>query len=304
MAIKEMRRLEPRGREGPFERAQRAGLRAFWLTEDRFRRLQSERPELVVSEDRGLLAGEPRGSLLLHLAFDDFNTFKERFPEMFERLAAAVTLEVAPPGIFIRFADRPQRPYVEPILVAQAFRVEMEWLEMYVPELSAPEPVEPPAGLTFRPATAADAEALVALEAQCFPRGRWTVGALRRWIDEESPLWVATGPEGEITGYVGLRLASANAGVITDVAVHLGRRRHGLARALTVLALRELHRQGARSVSLTVGTENGPAIALYRSLGFKPGQGGVTYRRPTDPGELAPLLEKDRGTFVKFGDWR
>lgn len=305
MAVREMRRLEPRRPDDPFQRAARAGLKAFWLNEGQFRRLQAERPDLVVEDARGILVGQPRGSLVLHFAFDDAEAFRDGFPAMFERLAARVRPEDAPPGIFIRFADRPMRPYVEPILVAQAFRVEMDWLEMYIPELAPPQPAEPPAGYGIRPARAEDAERVMAVAGAAFRRSQWTADALRRWIGEEAPLRVAVGPGSEVVGYVGLVLERGERdAVITDLAVHPDHRRRGLGRALIAVALGELHDRGARAVSLSVESENGGAIALCRGFGFKTGLGGVTYRRPTDPAELAQLLEKDRGTYVKFGGWR
>ncbi len=304
MALKEMRRLEPRRPDDAFQRAAKAGVRAFWLNEEQFRALQSTRPELVVTDERGVLAGQPRGSLLLHFAFDNKEAFLERFPEMFERLAAAVQPEEVPPGIFIRFADRPARPYVEPVLFAHLFSIEMDWLEMYIPELQPPAEAEPPSGYVIREAREDDAEALMQVEAAAFPRARWTAGALQQWIRAESPLRVAVAPAGEVAGYTGMRMPSSRAGVITDVAVAPDYRRGGLGRALTARALRDLHARGARSVSLSVASDNGAAIALYRSLGFRPGQGGVTYRRPADPAELARLREETKGTFVKFGGWR
>lgn len=305
MALKEMRRLEPRRPDDPFERAARAGLRAFWLSEAQFRRLRAERPDLLVEDEHGILVGEPRGSLHLHFAFTDKEAFAERFPPMFARLIGGIRPEDAPPGIFVRFADRPMRPYVEPVLIAHAFRVETDWLEMYLPELTPPAGMGVPEGYSLRPADEGDAATLVALQAACFRRPQWTAAALRTWIREESALRVAAAPSGDIAGCVGLLLRRGDRGpVIGDLAVHPTHRRRGLGRALVAAALRELHSGGARAVSLRVESDNAPAIALFRQLGFKPGLGGVTYRRPTDPGELAALLEENRGAYVKFGGWR
>lgn len=46
------------------------------------------------------------------------------------------------------------------------------------------------------------------------------------------------------------------------------RRREGFARALINAACRAIAADGEREVGLTVDESNGPAIALYRSLGF------------------------------------
>jgi ribosomal protein S18 acetylase RimI-like enzyme len=56
---------------------------------------------------------------------------------------------------------------------------------------------------------------------------------------------------------------------LTAVEVHPAHRRHGLGRAITALACDMAARRGAGRAFLQVEIDNGPARALYESLGFR-----------------------------------
>ena len=66
------------------------------------------------------------------------------------------------------------------------------------------------------------------------------------------------------------REVPASTGRVHWVAVKPSYQRRGLGRALVVATLRRLDELGYSSAYLTTGSENRPAISLYRSLGFKP----------------------------------
>lgn len=71
--------------------------------------------------------------------------------------------------------------------------------------------------------------------------------------------------------FVGLVLGSRvspESGHITQVCVHPGYRRHGMARMLLSVAAFHFMRQGATEISLTVTQANQQAIALYVSEGY------------------------------------
>ncbi len=63
---------------------------------------------------------------------------------------------------------------------------------------------------------------------------------------------------------------AASTGRVHWVAVKPSHQRRGLGRALVVTTLRRLRELGYSSAYLTTGSENQPAISLYRSLGFEP----------------------------------
>jgi ribosomal protein S18 acetylase RimI-like enzyme len=61
---------------------------------------------------------------------------------------------------------------------------------------------------------------------------------------------------------------------LEDLFVRDEARGAGLGRALAQAALERAAERGCRRVELDVNTENGPALALYRSLGFETGKTG------------------------------
>ena len=61
---------------------------------------------------------------------------------------------------------------------------------------------------------------------------------------------------------------AADEAEILAIAVRPTLRRRGFGRMLMEEALRRLHRAGASACFLEVDRGNGPAVALYRSLGF------------------------------------
>jgi ribosomal protein S18 acetylase RimI-like enzyme len=73
---------------------------------------------------------------------------------------------------------------------------------------------------------------------------------------------------GELAALVLASRVSPESGHITQLCVHPGCRRQGLARMLLTLAASCFARQGVPEVSLTVTEANSPAIDLYRAEGF------------------------------------
>ena len=66
--------------------------------------------------------------------------------------------------------------------------------------------------------------------------------------------------------------------LIANVAVHPNHRRQGIARALTIHALKHLGRMGDSEVWLQVRHNNPSAIHLYQSVGFEEGAVRTTWR--------------------------
>ena len=63
-------------------------------------------------------------------------------------------------------------------------------------------------------------------------------------------------------------------------------------------AIARFKEDGQQSAALTVSTDNGPAIALYRKLGFTAGEAGIDYRRPIDEDEVRQILDKNRASHI------
>ena len=107
------------------------------------------------------------------------------------------------------------------------------------------------------------------------------------WLEElASPLglYLVLEVNGAISGYIGLKLISDEAHVMT-IAVCPEHRRRGFARVLLEAALADPASAGARRVHLEVRPSNAPAISLYERLGFS-----VTGRRRRYYGDEDALL--------------
>ena len=308
--MKQFRRLEIPERGGLYERAQRSLLRSFWLTREACERLERERPQLVVAEDGGIVVGQPSGrQLALHYAFPDADAMRQRFPEMLERLLQGIDRAVFSEGVVVRFADHPNRPYVEPVLLGCAFQVLREWLEMVLAELPegdlpADEFLE---GIALRPIAADDYEEVATLDNAAFGDGEHIMahGGVAQMVEDAAEFRVAERrQDGRLVGYLHLLVQPERSGEVAHVAVHPDFQRRGLGEAMMRWALAWFRGRDLRRATLEVEVENGPAIALYRKLGFVPGTTGLTYRRPIDEAEVRKILEKQRGTYIKFGQWR
>ena len=307
--MKQFRRLEVPERGGLYERAQRSLLRSFWLTREECERLERERPELVVSEEWGILVGGPeRRRLRLHYAFADRDAMRQRFPTLLERLLKHVDKDSAPDGVVIRFADHPNRPYVEPVLLGCVFEVWREWMEMVLADLPD-EPLPPDElleGVVLRSIAPADYDEVAALDKAAFGDRDHLAehGGIARMAEDAAEFRVAERPDGRLVGYLKLLLGPERTGEVPHVVVHPEFQRRGLGEAMMRWAAAWFRGQGLRRARLKVLTDNGPAIALYRKLGFVPRTTGLTYRRPIDEAEVKKLVEKQRGTYIKFGQWR
>lgn len=115
-----------------------------------------------------------------------------------------------------------------------------------------------------REARAADAAALAALHAESFPPGTaWGEDAIALLLGLPGSfgLWLPG------RGFVLARVAGGEAEILT-LAVTPASRRRGCGGALMAGALAGALARGASVLFLEVAEPNGPALALYRSLGF------------------------------------
>ena len=304
MAMRQLRRLDAPTPNDPFRKAQRGVVRHVALSEQAFRALERERPELIVADGDAVLIGQPyQGALSLQYAFPNRDAFARLFTPLFERLLPAIRQEEAPLGIRFRLTNRSDRPYLEPLLSRHAFELSREWMKMRLFELpdetATLDEISP--GFTLRDAVPNDAEAIVELDAAALPLSALTPQVVRHELSSVPVLrMLAETATGRAVGFLRLRKDRPATGHVADIAVHPERQRRGLGEAMTRWALAWFRREGLRQASLTVSTDNAPAIALYRKLGFTSDEMGFDYRRPIDEDEVRQVLEKRRGTFIRF----
>ncbi|MEX2160042.1 MAG: GNAT family N-acetyltransferase [Dehalococcoidia bacterium] len=295
--MKQIRRIEAKPSDA-FRKLEHGALRYLSMSEGEFRELEREREGLIATEGMSVLVGLPRSAALdLQYTFPDRDAFIRDFPEMLQRVARAARLDEAPLGARFRLSAAPERAYVEPVLLASAFELSREWLSMVAHELpsggATSNDVQP--GFRIRGARIEDAEAIAELDAIAFAASFLTPTAARDLGQEPHAVRLLEDIEAERTaGFLRLRKDTDGSGYVSDLAVHPDYQRRGLGEAAMRWALSWFREQGMRRASLTVNTDNGPAIALYRKLGFVPDETGLDYRRPIDEEEVRQVLERRR----------
>ncbi len=302
--MKPLRRIAPTPPAGAYAKAQRGTLRHVALSEAELRALERERPGLVVTEGDAVLIGWPAsGAINLQYAFPDQGAFAGKFSAMLQRLLPAVEGVDAPIGVCLRLVERSARTYVEPVLVSNAFELVREWCHMSLAELpSRAGPADELAtGFVLRPARPEDAAAIAEMDAASFVIPSLTPSVAREQIERAPVLHMledTTG--GRLIGYLQLGV-HAPAGYVSELVVHPDYQRRGLGEAMLRWGLEWFRSQQIASAKLTVNTDNAPAIALYRKLGFTPEQFGLDYRRPIDEEEARQVLERRRAPHIRLG---
>jgi len=315
--MKGMRRLEAPAATSLFERIQRSPLRNL---DPRFTpgadvaRLEKEHPELVAAEEKGVILLKPWGDWLwLVYGFADRDALRQRFQPLLERLVKGLDATRWPDGIRVRFTDHPNRPFIEPVLTGCAFVIEHEWMEMDLLELPEAGPPSPQAdarrvapGYFLRLATESDLPEYVELDRQAFgaPRPMSLRAARERLATWALFQVLVSEADGRLAGFLSLLRWPQATGAVDDIAVRPDLQGRGLGEAMLRWALAWFRQEGMRRAWLDVLLDNARALSLYRKLGFTPGTAGLTYRRPLDKREVRRIMERQRGTYIKFGGWR
>lgn len=127
--------------------------------------------------------------------------------------------------------------------------------------------------LQVRPMAAADAEAMAALERDCFAGAAhepWSASMFLEELDPNAPAarsWWVAHDNGELIGFAGGMVVDKDVEIL-DVAVSRAHRREGIARKLLSHVSYDAQMLGCTTASLEVEADNEAAIALYGSLGF------------------------------------
>jgi len=113
-----------------------------------------------------------------------------------------------------------------------------------------------------------DLEALERLEAECFREHRYRAEFLEWILNNPRTATLVWVEAGAIAGSVMILLENGQSRILS-VAVHPSRQRNGIGRRLMDAAERIARERGATVARLEVSTQNAPAIALYRELGYR-----------------------------------
>lgn len=98
----------------------------------------------------------------------------------------------------------------------------------------------------------------------------WPVGDFISYITDAqtTPCFIVTNAKGLLVGFATLRKSFGECEILT-IAVAKSKRGKGLGRALLKACLEDLSQTATKTVFLEVDETNKPAVALYKSLGFK-----------------------------------
>ncbi len=145
------------------------------------------------------------------------------------------------------------------------------------------------APLDFRRMREADVPRVMQIENAAFSHP-WSEDLVRRELTHEfSTVLLAEEPGGPVLGFVICWLVHDELHVL-NVAVAPEARRRGVARQLLDRVEAAAREQGGRAALLEVRVSNAPAIALYRSLGYR--DVAIRPRYYADDGEDALVMDK------------
>lgn len=147
------------------------------------------------------------------------------------------------------------------------------------------------AAAALRPATAADLDAIWAIETAVFGAEAWSRPMMLEELTADHRHYLALVDEaGAVRGYGGL-LAVGREGDIQTIAVAPELRGAGHGRAIMAGLLAEGRRRGVRDVFLEVRADNPVARGLYASLGFAEIGVRPRYYQPDDVDAVVMRLE-------------
>ncbi|MBV0894151.1 ribosomal protein S18-alanine N-acetyltransferase [Microbacterium sp. NC79] len=135
----------------------------------------------------------------------------------------------------------------------------------------------------FRDATAADLDAIMALERASFPTDAWSENMMAEELVSPHGRYLVVEQAGELLGYGGVRVVQgSHEGDIQTIAMGAAARGRGLGRALLRALLDAGLDRGAREIFLEVRADNDVAHALYVSEGFVELGRRAHYYQPDD----------------------
>ena len=116
-----------------------------------------------------------------------------------------------------------------------------------------------------------DLEALYALDQICFDSGiAYSKTELKQILRSASGCGVLAESSGEVAGFAAGDVSARGAGPVVTLDVSPAFRRQGIGRTLFSDLLERFRKAGATGIRLEVEVENQPAIAFYRTFGFRP----------------------------------
>jgi len=258
-----------------------------------------------ISGDVGDLALiRQQGEIALYWQFEDLDSMRQHFQPMFEELRE----EIANADVDFVTMDLVQvreRDWLKPLLDDASFTFFAEWLDMTHPGLDPEAIPEFPEHLTMRRATDDDVKRMFEIWNAAYGELARAAGTFDYFFDVHSWAGVLEA-DGEILGFAVNGAVKAAEGQVLELAVAPEHWGNGYGKLLLEAAIYQLTTQDARRATVRVRPDIKPALRLCSEAGFRPGQGGLEYRRTTDEEQIAERLAAKRkaGVKARFGGWR
>ena len=134
-----------------------------------------------------------------------------------------------------------------------------------------------------------DVSAIAELEKICFS-DPWSENSIASELNNPLSYWLVAEEKGEIAGYVGSQ-SVLDAADMMNLAVSPKCRQQGIGQALVSALVEHLRQNHVIALLLEVRVSNGPAIALYKKMGFV--QVGCRPKYYHNPREDALILRKE-----------
>lgn len=304
----QFRRLDPLANAGPWQRAMKRGIKTFTLSQEQYDRVAERRPELIVSDEDGVVLGRPyRDFLEIHYAYTEVPGFRDHFKPMLRQVLSASSRDEAPRGVLLAFRDRPNRPLANQLFWETALEESKHWVEVEytsIPEMEAPgDQLEN--GFTVREATEADRDAVASVEAEATGLPRLTEAGLDSLYESARWLYLVHDASSRPVGVIAMRRGDAGWGLIDELFI-VPEAREALREPLSRWALAFLRSNGARRQRRRVNLEDDDDLQMMRRIGYSPAESGVDYVRPVQEEDIQEKVEerKAHGTLIKFGNWR
>ena len=303
----QFRRLDPLANAGPWQRATKRGIKSFTISQEQYDRLTERRPQLIDSEEGGVVLARPyRDFLEIHYAYEEVPAFRDHFKPMLKAVLSASSREEAPRGVVLAFRDRPNRPIAAQLFWEATLEESKHWIEV---EFSSVPEMDPPAnelehGFTVHEASQADREAIATVESEATGFPRLTESGLDSLYESARWLYVVNDASSRAVAVVAMR-RDGSWGLIDEVFV-LPEVRDALREPLARWTLAFLRNNGGRRQRRRVNLEDDEELQMMRRLGYSPAETGVDYVRPVEDADIQEKVDerKSHGTIIKFGSWR
>jgi ribosomal protein S18 acetylase RimI-like enzyme len=251
-----------------------------------------QHPDLIVRHGNDVLLGQPLSEqLTINYAFSDPEALRQGFASMLEQIEAANGGRFK--KIYLNFDDHPNRTFIEPVLLQNAFNIAQEVLLLVREDLSSLLPEV----RVIQPATEAGIEAIAALDQVCYEYAPLGPAEVKELVARGDELFTLN-RDSDVAGYVYITHADDLTGHIARLGVNPDDRREGVGYTLMMQTLSLLASTGCVRATTVAPIERKAAVDLCKKAGFVPKHTVLLFAK--EPGAK---IQKTLGLIGLRGIW-